>query len=97
MFTGNVWRDTLIGAMSGSISAGNPIVSYMIGGELFKQQVSLLAITSFMVAWVTVGVIQLPAEALILGRRFALARNIISFILSILVSIATVATLMLIQ
>lgn len=97
VFTGDLLRDTAIGAMIGSISAGNPIISYIIGGELLKQQVSLLAVTSFMVAWVTVGVIQLPAEALILGRRFAIARNIISFILSILVSTATVATLMLIQ
>ncbi|KPJ68886.1 hypothetical protein AMJ44_05210 [candidate division WOR-1 bacterium DG_54_3] len=97
VFSGNLWRDALIGAMTGSISAGNPIISYIIGGELLKQEVSLLAVTSFMVAWVTVGVIQLPAEALILGRRFAIARNIISFILSILVSIATVATLTLIQ
>ncbi|MEA3492985.1 MAG: hypothetical protein U9R38_01210 [Candidatus Margulisiibacteriota bacterium] len=97
IFTGNIWRDTLIGALAGSISAGNPIVSYMIGGELLKQQVSLLAVTAFMVAWVTVGVIQLPAEIHILGERFAIARNIISFILSILVSIATVLTLTLIQ
>ena len=97
VFTGNLWWDTAIGSLFGSISAGNPIVSYIIGGELLKQNVSLLAVTAFMVAWVTIGIIQLPAEALILGKRFALARNIISFILAILVSMATVSTLMLIQ
>jgi len=42
---------------------------------------------------VTVGVIQLPAEASILGKRFALTRNILSFIFAILVAIATVITL----
>jgi uncharacterized membrane protein YraQ (UPF0718 family) len=97
VFTGDTFQSTFIGALIGSISAGNPVISYIVGGELIKEDVSLIAITSFIVAWVTVGIIQLPAEAGILGRRFAFTRNILSFILSILVSIATVKTLMVIQ
>jgi hypothetical protein len=49
------------------------------------------------VAWVTVGIVQFPAEAGILGKRFAITRNTLSFILAIGVSIATVTTLMVIQ
>ena len=97
VFTGDLLRDTVIGSLIGSISGGNAVTSYIIGGELVKENVSLIAITAFIVAWVTVGVIQLPAEAGILGKRFACARNILSFFLSILVSIATVKTLMVIQ
>ncbi|MBW2644310.1 MAG: hypothetical protein JRC89_13365 [Deltaproteobacteria bacterium] len=97
VFTGELLRDTIIGSLMGSISAGNPAISYIIGGELVKENISLVAITSFIVAWVTVGIIQLPAEAAILGRRFAFMRNISSLILSILISIATVKTLMVIQ
>ena len=97
VFTGDTLQSTFMGALIGSISTGNPVTSYIIGGELIKEHVSLIAITSFIVAWVTVGIIQLPAEAGILGRRFAFVRNILSFILSILVSIATVKTLMVIQ
>ncbi len=93
VFTGDVMSDTLIGALIGSVSAGNPILSYIIGGELLNEHVSLFAVTSFIVAWVTVGMVQLPAEAAILGKRFAIVRNILSFILAILVSMATVATL----
>ena len=96
VFTGELLKDTVIGSLIGSISAGNPVTSYLIGGELVKENVSLIAITSFIVAWVTVGIIQFPAEAAILGKRFAYTRNILSFILSILVSIATVKTLMVI-
>ena len=81
------------GSTVGSISAGNPITSYIIGGELLKEGISLFAVTAFITAWVTVGIIQLPAEASILGKRFALARNILSFIFSIIVAIATVLTL----
>jgi len=93
VFTGELLGDTALGSMIGSISAGNPITSYIIGGELLKEGVSLFAVTAFIAAWVTVGVIQLPAEAAILGIRFALTRNALSFIFAILVSIATVVTL----
>ena len=93
VFTGNLFQDTLLGSVFGSVSAGNPITSYIIGGELLKEGVSLFAVTAFIAAWVTVGVIQLPAEASILGKRFALARNVLSFIFAILVAIATVVTL----
>jgi len=96
VFTGELLRDTVIGSLIGSISAGNPIISYIIGGELLKEQVSLFAVAAFIVAWVTVGVVQFPAEAAILGKRFATARNILCFILAIMVSIATVTTLMVI-
>jgi uncharacterized membrane protein YraQ (UPF0718 family) len=90
IFTGNGQLDPLIGAVVGSISVGNAITSYIIGGELRQQGVSMLAITAFLVAWVTVGIVQLPAEALMLGRRFAIVRNVVSFVLSILIAVLTV-------
>lgn len=90
VFSNNIFKDTLIGAVAGSISLGNPITSYIIGGELFKSGVSLYAVTAFMVAWVTIGLIQLPAEAQSLGKKFALLRNIFSFCLSVIIAIITV-------
>ncbi len=88
--------DAIIGAGLGSISAGNPLTSYIIGGELLKQGVGLIAVTAFLLSWVTVGIIQLPAESLMLGRRFAITRNVVSFILAIIIAILTVSTLKLI-
>ena len=93
VFTGNIIIDPLIGSVIGSILAGNPIVSYILGGELLKQGISLIAVTAFIVAWVTVGVVQFPAELAILGKRFALIRNIISFPLNIIVAVITVTIL----
>jgi uncharacterized membrane protein YraQ (UPF0718 family) len=49
-----------------------------------------MAVTAFLVAWVTVGIIQLPAESSILGMKFALLRNISAFVLAIVVSIVTI-------
>jgi uncharacterized membrane protein YraQ (UPF0718 family) len=83
--------DVALGTALGSISTGNAITSYILGGELLAQGVSLLAVTAFIVAWVTVGVVQFPAEASILGRRFALVRNATSAVLAVAVSMVTVA------
>ncbi len=90
LFSGNYITDPLIGAVLGSIMAGNPITSYIIGGELLKGGVGLLAVTAFLVAWVTVGIIQLPAEAAFLGKKFAIYRNISAFFLAIIVALITV-------
>jgi uncharacterized membrane protein YraQ (UPF0718 family) len=97
LFDGQMVSDTLIGAAVGSIAAGNPITSYIIGGELLEEGVSLFAVTAFIIAWVTVGIVQYPAESGILGKRFAAARNILSFILAVLISILSVITLRVIQ
>ena len=85
--------DSFIGAVTGSILAGNPITSYVIGGELLRQGISLIAVTAFLVAWVTVGLVQLPAEAMLLGKKFAITRNLTAFIFAIIVSIITVSIL----
>jgi len=96
IFSGNKILDTLWGACFGSILPGNPINSYVIGGEMLENGVSLFAVTAFMLTWVSVGLIQLPAEMVALGRRFSLLRNTVSFVVSIGVAIVTVLVLNLI-
>jgi predicted Fe-Mo cluster-binding NifX family protein len=90
VFSGNVGLDTLWGACFGSIFAGNPINSYVIGGELLEYGVSLFAVSAFIVTWVTVGLVQLPAEIAAFGKRFALLRNGLSFMFAIPIAILTV-------
>ena len=93
IFTGNIVLDPLLGATLGSISGGNPLTSYIIGGELLKQGVSLIAVAAFLLSWVTVGIIQLPAEALTLGKKFALLRNCLSFFAAIIIAVLLYFTL----
>jgi len=90
IFSNNLFFDSIIGSGLGSVLAGNPITSYILGGEFLNQGISLVAVTAFLVSWVTVGLVQLPAESLLLGRKFAILRNILSFVFSILVAIITV-------
>lgn len=93
VFSKNIFLDSIVGGLVGSISAGSPITSYILGGELLVQGVSLIAVTAFLVAWVTVGIIQLPAESTILGKKFAFLRNFSAFILAIIVAIITILIL----
>ncbi|KQC05263.1 MAG: hypothetical protein APR53_02375 [Methanoculleus sp. SDB] len=93
LFTGNLLIDPVLGAAFGSIAAGNPITSYIIGGELIAAHISLTAVTAFILAWVTVGMISLPAEMDLLGKRFAVTRNLLSFFFSILIALLVEVTL----
>jgi len=97
VFSGNVALDTLWGACFGSIFAGNPINSYIIGGELLKYGVSLFAVTAFIVTWVTVGLVQLPAEIATFGKRFAFLRNGLSFVFAIPIALLAVVILNLLE
>ena len=72
------------------------MASYILGGELLAEGVSLLAVTALIVSWVTVGIVQLPAEALMLGKRFAIYRNLMCFLFAIMIPFMTVYTLQLI-
>ena len=93
LFQKNIWIDSFIGSAIGSILAGTPITSYVVGGELLKQGISLVAVTAFLVSWVTVGMVQLPAEIMLLGKKFAILRNVSDFAFAIIVALTTVLLL----
>ncbi|MBU4216620.1 hypothetical protein L6270_00525 [Candidatus Parcubacteria bacterium] len=93
IFTGDYFIDPLIGAIAGSISFGIPIASYVAGGELLRTGVSLLAVTAFILTWATVGMVMLPLEISIFGKRFAFVRNSLNFLSSIIIAILTVLTM----
>jgi uncharacterized membrane protein YraQ (UPF0718 family) len=93
LFGGSDALDALIGASVGSVAAGHPLASYLLGGELLESGVSLIAVTAFIVSWVTVGIVQLPAEVLMLGARFAIYRNVIGFFSAVAIAFLSVYTL----
>jgi uncharacterized membrane protein YraQ (UPF0718 family) len=93
LFSGIPVLDALIGAIVGSISAGHPLTSYVIGGEFLDQGVAFVAVIAVLLTWVTVGIIQIPAESLILGKKFAVVRNITAFVSAIVIAVLVVLTL----
>lgn len=89
---GEVWS-IFMGNILGSISTANPTISYVIGGELLNEGVELVTVIAFLVAWGTVALAQLPVEGKALGMKFALIRNLVTFIFVFLVSVVTISLL----
>ena len=75
----------------GSVLAGNPITAYVISENLIQNGVSLFVITTFILAWTTVGVVQYPAEAHIMGKKFAIIRNVAAFLFAVIISFISVS------
>jgi predicted Fe-Mo cluster-binding NifX family protein len=86
IFSGSMCLDSIWGAAMGSLFAGNPVNSFIIGAQMLEMGVSVIAVTSFICSWVTVGLIQFPAESTALGWRFAVLRNLSCFGLSMAIS-----------
>ena len=84
--------DTLVGTLAGAVSMGQAMISYVIAEGLMEQGVSLYALSAFILAWVTLGFVQLPAEASVFGLKFTFYRNILTLISTIIVAYATVLT-----
>ncbi len=93
LFSGTPLYDMFVGTLVGGVSVGQPFISYIIGGEFLKDGISLYAVTSFILAWVTLGVVQLPLEYSLFGWRFTFVRNMLAFVFAIVVSFFTVLTL----
>jgi uncharacterized membrane protein YraQ (UPF0718 family) len=91
-FISNNFVDTITGTLLGGVLTGNPMISYILGGELTDAGVSLYAVTAFILSWVTIGLVQLPAEVEIFGFRFTFYRTLFTFITTVLVSLSTVLT-----
>ena len=89
--------NVLLSASIGSVATGHPLASYILGGELLAEGISLLVVTALIISWVTVGLVQLPAEMLLLGRRFAVYRNLWCFVFAIAIAFLTSATLRLLS
>ena len=93
LFVKNAFYDTFIGLLVGAIAVGQAIISYILGGELLKDGVSMYGVSAFMLAWVTLGIVQLPLEASVLGIRFTILRNILAVIFTFIISVTTVWTI----
>lgn len=92
-FSGNPIGDTLIGTISAAAASGNPVMSYVVGGELLEKGISFYAVAAFILSWVTLGFVHLPAEAEIFGLRFTVWRNILTLVGTLGVALATAFTM----
>jgi len=92
VFTGNPLVDTVYGLLSGAIMLGNAMLGYILGAELLKMEVSLYAVTAFLLAWVSLGFVQIPMELSFFGKKFVIIRNLLAFVFSLIISVLIVVS-----
>ena len=90
IFSKNPLMDTIIGTFTGSIFVGNPINSYVIGQSLLKLGAGWAGVCALMLSWVSIGLVQMPAEVQSMGFRFTMVRYGAAFIVTIAASLLTV-------
>ncbi len=93
LFRGNVIADTLLATLAGAAASGNPVISYLFGGELLGQGISLNAVIAFILSWVTLSFVHLPAEAEVLGFSFTLYRTNLAIAITLIIAHRTSITL----
>ena len=92
IFTGNKTLDTIYGAVLGSIMMGNALLSYILAGEFQNMNISLFAITAFLLSWVSIGYVQIPMEISFFGKRFTFVRNGLAIVFTLIISVLIVVT-----
>lgn len=70
----------LTGTALGSAAAGPPVAAYPVAATLLQAGAWAPAVAAFIVSWTLVGFLSLPFEAKMFGVRFAVWRNVLSFV-----------------
>ena len=84
LFNGNYFHDTLSALLSGSITIGQVVLGCIISFALLKKSVTIFAMTLFFLSFTTIGIIQIPLEVEVLGKKFTIIQNLLAILFIIL-------------
>lgn len=84
----NRWVGMLLGGSLGSISMMPGFIAYPLSGLLIEKGVPYMVISAFTTTLMMVGILSFPIEQKYLGTKVALIRNLVSLVITILVSVA---------
>lgn len=85
----NIYLNTLISALAGSISLMPGFIAFPLAGLLKQSGVSYMVISAFTSTLMMVGFLTFPVERNYLGTKVAIIRNIISFVIALAVAFLT--------
>jgi uncharacterized membrane protein YraQ (UPF0718 family) len=84
----NLITGTFLGSIFGSITILPGFVAFPLSSVLVDKGVSYTAVASFTTTLMLVGIITFPVEKEYFGWKLSLTRNIVSYIICIIISIA---------
>ena len=77
----------LTGGGLGAIAIGPPLAAFPLAGTLLDNGAWPSAVATFIVAWISVGIVTLPFEIEVFGLRFTLLRNSLAFASALLIGL----------
>ncbi len=81
---GNKIFSIFLADLLAGLFSGNPINSYILAWEIWFSIETIFLISVFLVSWITVWFVQIPAESYFFWVRYSIIRNILSFLFAIL-------------
>lgn len=85
---GTGMKGVAVAALFGSIVLIQAFIAFPLAGSFLRQGAGVEAIAAFVTTLVMVGILTAPLEAEFFGKRFALWRNVLSFISAIIIALA---------
>lgn len=82
----NTTLSTLIAALAGSVTLIPAFVAFPLVGSFVDVGASIVPAVAFLTTLTMVGVVTYPLESREFGNRFALTRNILSFISALMIA-----------
>ncbi len=89
----NTFLATIVSAIAGSITLIPAFVAFPLVGSLVHVGASIVPAVAFLTTLTMVGVVTFPLEKREFGLKFALMRNLMSFIFAILIALGMGAVL----
>lgn len=86
---GNKYISTLIASLIGSITLMPGFIAFPLAGILRQQEIPYMVLSAFTTTLMLVGIITFPIEREFLGAKITIIRNVICFVIAIIVAIIT--------
>lgn len=87
LFRLNGWVGFAVVTMVGTIATIPAPVAFPLAGSLLKMGASLPALAAFVTTLTMVGLVTVPMEAELFGRRFAYTRQVVSLGLAVVIGV----------
>lgn len=81
------WGGFLLIALTGAIMHIPSLLSFPLAASLLEGGAAITSVAVFITTLTMIGVIMLPLEIQVMGKKFAFLRNGISFIIAILIAL----------
>ncbi|MGD9761550.1 MAG: permease [Candidatus Izemoplasmatales bacterium] len=78
---------TIIASILGAVTLIPSLIAFPLAGSLLRAGATITTISVFVTTLVMVGFVTMPLEIKILGKKFALLRNGLSFIIAFIIAI----------